>query len=100
MQLHSHVPGYEYEEEITASLPLTRTLYYIIMASAKDDLGDPERRIQQLEDSIDKLRKALKRWQTLEVDYEALNEDVSDLGDRLNESTAVGRAHLRSTDDG
>ena len=67
------------------------------MTAVKNDSAEVGRKVQQLGDNINKLRKSLKHWQTLEVDYEALDEEVSAVGDSLNETTAVsGRSAART----
>lgn len=44
--------------------------------SGKDSSLDLERHRQQLEDSIAKLQKALRHWQTWDAEYEALKEEL------------------------
>lgn len=41
-----------------------------------DRFEDVERQHVQLEDNIKKLRASLQHWQTWEIEYESLKEDV------------------------
>ena len=71
------------------------------MTAAKNDSTGMGRKAQDLGDSVNKLRKSLKHWQTLEVDYEALEEEISAVGDNIPETTAVSghlkrRVHIRT----
>ena len=71
------------------------------MTAAKNDSTGMGRKVQDLGDSVNKLRKSLKHWQTLEVDYEALEEEISAVGDNIPDTTAVSgyskrRVHTRT----
>ncbi|KAF2197424.1 hypothetical protein GQ43DRAFT_444272 [Delitschia confertaspora ATCC 74209] len=45
-------------------------------APERDPIMDLERHRQQLEDNVSKLRQALKHWQTWEIEYETLKEEI------------------------
>ena len=48
-----------------------------------------ETELLQNEDKTDNVQNLLKHWQNLEAEYEGLKEAVSDLEDRLDETSAV-----------
>ena len=50
-------------------------------ASAQSTLEGIERRRAQLQDSVDKLRKALAHWTTWEAEYQTLKDEIEDAGD-------------------
>jgi unconventional prefoldin RPB5 interactor 1 len=50
-------------------------------ASTQSALEDIERRRVQLQQNVDKLRKALSHWTTWEAEYEALKEEIQAAGD-------------------
>ena len=47
----------------------------------RDSLADLERYRLQLEENIKKLRASLRHWQTWEIEYEGMKEELLDLGD-------------------
>ena len=47
----------------------------------RDSLADLERYRLQLEESIKKLRASLRHWQTWEIEYEGMKEEILELGD-------------------
>ena len=47
----------------------------------RDSLADLERYRLQLEDNIKKLRASLHHWQTWEIEYEGMKEEILELGD-------------------
>lgn len=58
----------------------------------KDSFLDLERHRQLLEDNIAKLRKSLQQWQTWEVEYEGLKEEIlaADPAPDCNQLIAIG----------
>lgn len=51
------------------------------MTSAKDSFAELERYRLQLEDSVAKLGRSLRHWQTWEVEYEGMKEEIHRLGE-------------------
>ena len=47
----------------------------------RDSLADLERYRLQLEENIKKLRASLHHWQTWEIEYEGMKEELLELGD-------------------
>ena len=47
----------------------------------RDSLADLERYRLQLEENIKKLRASLRHWQTWEIEYEGMKEEILELGD-------------------
>ena len=47
----------------------------------RDSLVDLERYRLQLEENIKKLRASLRHWQTWEIEYEGMKEEILELGD-------------------
>ncbi|KAF2029800.1 hypothetical protein EK21DRAFT_66946 [Setomelanomma holmii] len=64
-------------------------------ASTQSTLESIERRRAQLQESIEKLRKALTHWTTCEAEYETLKEEIQSAGDP---SPAEVREIARSLD--
>ena len=65
-----------------------------------DTAANLDRLQAQLEDSIDKLKVALKHWQTYEAEYEGLKEDLQALpqphdGAKLVNDACVSRIRSR-----
>lgn len=52
---------------------------------------DFERHRLQLKENISKLQKSLQHWQTWEVEYEGLREEISGLGDGHSHEQLVRR---------
>ena len=46
----------------------------------RDSLADLERYRLQLEENIKKLRASLRHWQTWEIEYEGMKEEILELG--------------------
>jgi unconventional prefoldin RPB5 interactor 1 len=59
-----------------------------------DDSGllQVERQRRELEDNISKLRKSLQHWQTWEIEYEGLREEIAGLPDGSNEDEILAIA--------
>ena len=47
----------------------------------RDSLVDLERYRLQLEENVEKLRASLHHWQTWEIEYEGMKEEILELGD-------------------
>lgn len=47
----------------------------------RDSLADLERYRLQLEENIKKLQASLRHWQTWEIEYEGMKEELLELGD-------------------
>ena len=47
----------------------------------RDSLVDLERYRLQLEQNVAKLRASLRHWQTWEIEYEGMKEEILELGD-------------------
>ena len=47
----------------------------------KDSLADLERYRLQLEQNVAKLRASLRHWQTWEIEYEGMKEEILELGE-------------------
>ena len=47
----------------------------------RDSLADLERYRLQLEENIEKLQASLYHWQTWEIEYEGMKEEILELGD-------------------
>ena len=47
----------------------------------RDSLADLDRYRLQLEENIKKLRASLRHWQTWEIEYEGMKEEILELGD-------------------
>jgi len=62
------------------------------MASTGSDriLSDLERRRAQLEQQMQEIKKLLKYWQTCELDYESLKEELNELGSNLSVNSLNG----------
>ena len=55
----------------------------------RDSLADLERYRLQLEENIKKLRASLRHWQTWEIEYEGMKEEILELGDVHSSSDLV-----------
>ena len=55
----------------------------------RDSLVDLERYRLQLEENISKLRASLRHWQTWEIEYEGMKEEILELGDVHSSSDLV-----------
>lgn len=58
----------------------------------RDSLADLERYRLQLEENIKKLQASLRHWQTWEIEYEGMKEEISELGDVHSCSDLVYKA--------
>ena len=47
----------------------------------RDSLADLERYRLQLEQNVTKLRTSLRHWQTWEIEYEGMKEEILELGE-------------------
>lgn len=47
----------------------------------RDTLADLERYRLQLEQNVTKLRASLRHWQTWEIEYEGMKEEILELGE-------------------
>ena len=47
----------------------------------RDSLADLERYRLQLEQNVGMLRASLRHWQTWEIEYEGMKEEILELGD-------------------
>lgn len=59
------------------------------MTSTKDSLAELERYRLQLEESVAKLRRLLRHWQTWEAEYEGMKEEIHHLGDNHTDEDLV-----------
>ena len=48
---------------------------------SRDSLADLDRYRLKLEQNITKLRASLRHWQTWEIEYEGMKEEILELGD-------------------
>ena len=55
----------------------------------RDSLADLERYRLQLEENINKLQASLRHWQTWEIEYEGMKEEILELGDVHSSSDLV-----------
>ena len=55
--------------------------------------GELKRQQTLLEDNITRLKKSLEYWQTWEVEYEGLKEEVQKLGDQYINAELVRNFH-------
>ena len=55
----------------------------------RDSLADLERYRLQLEGNIKKLRASLRHWETWEIEYEGMKEEILELGDVHSSSDLV-----------
>ena len=56
---------------------------------ARDSLADLERYRLQLEQNVTKLRASLRHWQTWEIEYEGMREEILELGEVHSSSDLV-----------
>lgn len=54
-----------------------------------DSLADLERYRLQLEQNVAKLRASLRHWQTWEIEYEGMKEEILELGEVHSSSDLV-----------
>ena len=59
------------------------------MADAKEQLVGLESRRLLLEESVAKLRDSLQYWQTWEVEYEGMKEEILGLGEHASDTDLV-----------
>lgn len=60
----------------------------------RDSLADLERYRVQLEHNVAKLRASLRHWQTWEMEYEGMKEEILELGEVYSSSDLVHRATI------
>ena len=67
---------------------LYRTIY-VNMAAVRDSFVDLERRRLQLEQNVAKLQSSLRHWQTWEIEYEGMKEEILALGENPSQAVLV-----------
>ena len=55
----------------------------------RDSLADLERYRLQLEENIAKLQASLRHWQTWEIEYEGMKEEILEVGEIYSSSDLV-----------
>lgn len=66
------------------------------MTTTKDSLAELERYRLQLEESVAKLRRSLRHWQTWEAEYEGMKEEIHHLGDNYTDEDLVRTSSRQS----
>ena len=60
-----------------------------IMSGVRDSFLDLERRRLQLEQNVARLQTSLRHWQSWEIEYEGMKEEILGLGDDHDEADLV-----------